>query len=60
MTYRSVRNMLFSVYLVNPKVSMTTLCSTAAPDCGTNQSKGRYRKQERSILVVVLAQNKTW
>ena len=30
------------------------LCSTAALDCRTGQNKGRYRKQERSFLLVLL------
>ena len=39
--------------LSKPKVSMTSLCSTAAPNC-RGQSKGKYRKQERSILLVLV------
>ena len=31
--------------LSKPKVSMTSLCSTAAPDCLTGHSKGRYGKE---------------
>ena len=31
--------------LSKPKVRMTSLCSTEAPDCRTGQSKGRYRKR---------------
>jgi hypothetical protein len=27
-----------------PKVSMTSLCLTAAHDCRTGQTKGRYRR----------------
>ena len=36
-----------------PKYSMTLLCSTAAPDCRTGQSKGRYlaRVQSQSLLL---------
>ena len=43
--------------LSKPKVSMTSLslCSTAALDCHTGQSKGRYRERERSILLVLVA-----
>ena len=37
-----------------PKVSMTLLCSTAAPDCRTCQSKGRYCVRARSIPVVAV------
>ena len=40
--------------LSKPKVTMTSLCSTAAFDCHTSQGNGRYRKWERSILVVVV------
>ena len=40
--------------LIKPKVSMMSLCSTAAPDCCTGQSKGRYSEQYHSILVVVV------
>ena len=40
--------------LSKPNVSMMSLYSTAAPDCHTGQNKGRYRKQERSIPVVVI------
>ena len=32
------------------------LCSKAAPNCQTDQNKGRYREQERSFLLVSLAQ----
>ena len=39
MTYRSVRD----PYDVIRFVSMTSLCWTAAPNCRTGQSKGRYR-----------------
>ena len=41
--------------LSNPTVSMTPLCSTAAPNCCAGQSKGRYCKRECSISVVVVA-----
>ena len=40
--------------LSKPKVSMTSLCLTAALDCHTGQSKGRYREQEHSILLVLV------
>ena len=40
--------------LNKPKVSMMSLCSTAAPDCHTGQSKGRYHKRECSVPVVVI------
>ena len=42
-------------YFSKPKVTMTSLCLTAAPDCCNGQSKGRYGKRERSILVIVVA-----
>ena len=47
--------------LSKPKVTMTSLCSTADPDYHTSQSKGRYRKRERSILfgLVGVIQDKT-
>ena len=32
------------------------LCSKAAPNCQTDQNKGRYREQERSFLLVSLAE----
>ena len=41
-------------FLSKPKVTMTSLCSTAAPDCRTGQSIGRYGKQESSILLVLV------
>ena len=37
-----------------PKVSMTSLCLTAAPDCGNCQSRCRYREWEHSIPIVVV------
>ena len=40
MTYRNVRKMIL---LSKLKVSMTSLWSTAAPNCRSSQSKGRYR-----------------
>ena len=40
--------------LNKPKVSMMSLCSTAAPDCHTGQSKGRYHKRECSVPVIVI------
>ena len=43
MTYSSVRK---------PKMFMMSLCLTVALDCRTGQNKGRYRKQERSILLI--------
>ena len=36
-------------------VSMTSLCSTAAPDCRTSHSKGRYCTRVPSIPVFVVA-----
>ena len=36
---------------------MMSLCSTAAPDCHTGQSKGRYRARAASIPVVVVGPN---
>ena len=36
-------------------VSMTSLCSTAAPDCHTRQIKGRYPALAASFPVVVVA-----
>ena len=40
--------------LTKSKVSMMSLCSTAAHDCPTGLSKGRYCDQERSILLVLV------
>ena len=39
-----------------PKVSMTSLCSTAAPNCHTGQSKGRYCMCARSILLILVGE----
>ena len=43
-----------SQYDVIRFVSVTSLCSTVAPDCRTGKSKGRYCKQDCSIPVVVI------
>ena len=40
------------------RVSMTSLCSTAAPDCCTSQSKGKYHAA--SIPVVVVGNNQSF
>ena len=48
MTYMSVCK------LSKPKVIMTSLCSIAAPNCRTCQSKGRYCKRECLILLILI------
>ena len=48
---------VFALYCLHskPKVSMTSSCLAAAPDCRTGQSKGKYPKQECSILLLLVA-----
>ena len=36
------------------KVSVTSLCSTAAPDCSTGQSQGRYGARVQSYSIWLL------
>ena len=43
-----------SQYDVIRFIRMTSLCSTAAPDCRTSQSKGRYCAHACSILVIII------
>ena len=54
-TNRRVRD---GFLLSKPKVNMTSLCSTAAPDCHTGQSNGRYLACACSTPVVVVEQGK--